>query len=228
MTSVFSVVTVLFAPSNTFKNIPEAGKWRWMPPLLVGSVFSMVIAWAADPVRTAVFFNNLPTEIGETINPRPPQSPGLYMAPVGVLMRYLIQAGFIWLLIQLVNPPVRFSTVFTAVSYACIVLSIGDMLSLSVIHYHGVENVSNPFVLMGLFGIDQMVQEPMGMAMESLLRNISIFAIWHLALMTIGLSELGKLTILKAVFVAFVSWAFPVLLGAATFSFFDRARALTY
>jgi hypothetical protein len=65
------------------------------------------------------------------------------------------------------------------------------------------------------------------MAMESLLRSIGVFSVWHLVLLTTGLTVIGRMRPGRAFLVSFVTWVFPALLGAATFSFLEKIRSLT-
>jgi hypothetical protein len=227
MTSVYPAFTVLFSPVKAFQSLSEESRTGWVPAFILCGLLSILIAYGLDPIMQAVITNNLPpgseaagqTAIAPSANP--------ITAPLGVLGRWLVHAGFLWLCIQLVSVPVRFSKVLTVVAYAFISVSIGEALSIALIHYQGVAQITNPLALYGEFGLNQILPGDYSLAVESLLRSVSIFSIWHLGLLTVGLTVFGKMKPGKAFLVSFVTWIFPVLLGAATFSLFHQVRSLT-
>lgn len=226
MTSFYPALSVLYTPVKAFRSLPESSRLTWLVPFVLCGVLSILTTLGINPILQAILTNSLPVG-ADASQTGVAQSATAYVAPLGVVARWLIQAGFLWMLVQLVNTPVRFSTILTVVAYSFIVVSIGELLGVALIHYQGVENVTNPMVLYGDFGLNRLLPGTYTMAAEGMLRSITVFTVWHLALLTVGMTVLARLSAKRAFLVSFVTWAFPILLGAASFSFFDKIRSLT-
>lgn len=233
MISLYPVLTMFFTPVTTFRSLTCNPRYGWVPPFLVCGLLSIVIAWGMAPIMHALFVNNLPQNAAQVqmstalTSLQQQQQIGLVIAPLGLLVRWLIHAGCLWLLIQLVNAPIRFSTILMVVGYAFTVVSLGDMLSVLTLHWHGVQQAHNPFILFGEFGLNRLIPGPYGPGLESLLRSISVFSLWQLMLLITGLSVVGELERKKAVAVSLVTWFSPILFSAGVFMFFDKIRALS-
>ena len=100
-------------------------------------------------------------------------------------------------------------------------------MSVGLLYYRGYNQLTDPLSVYGDFGLYQLFPGSYGMAVESILRSISVFSVWYLVLLTVGLVILGKMRSVRAFLVSFIVWVFPVLLGATALSFFDKIRSLT-
>jgi hypothetical protein len=225
MTAVYPLFRVFVSPFKTFQSLTESSRAAWIPPFVLCALLSILVALGVEPIMQAILTNNLPPG-AEMAQKATPQSPSPLVAPVGVMIRWLVNATFLWLLIHLVSAPARFSTVFTVVAYAFTVVAIGDALGVAMIHYQGVERVSSPLALYGDFGLNRIIPGSYSMAVESLLRSVTLFSVWHLALLTIGLTVMAGIKPARAFLVSLIVWLFPALLGAASFSFFEQIRSL--
>lgn len=226
MTSFYPVFSVLVSPVKAFRALAEGSYATSVAPFVLCGLISILVALGVNPIMEAIITNTLPTaENGAPAAMLPSVSPAT--APLGVLARWFLQAGFLWLCIQLVHAPVRFSTVLTVVAYSFIVISIGELLTIAVIHLQGVEQTTSPLTLYGDFGLNRLFPGTTSMAVESLLRSVTLFTVWQLALLTIGLTVAAKMKPGRAFLVSFTTWLLPVLLSAASFSFFEKIRSLT-
>lgn len=218
MISLYPVLAMFFAPVMTFRSLASQPRYGWVPPFLVCGLCSIVMTWGTAPIMRALFVNHLPSDVGQArisdmlISMQQQQQIDLVTAPLDLLVRWLVHAGCLWLLIQLMNTPIRFSTTLMVVGYACTVVSLGDLLNLLTLHWHGVDQARDPLALLGAFGLDRVAPGTQGPGMESLLRRVNVFSLWHLTLLITGLSIAGGLERKKAVAVSLVTWLVPLSL----------------
>lgn len=223
MTSFYPVFSVIVSPVKAFRSLTEES-YAYIAPFVLCGLISILVALGVNPVMEAILSNTLPSAAAQEMTP-PTINP--VTAPLGVLARGLLQAGLLWLCIQLVNVPVRFSTVLTVVAYSLIAVSLGELATVGLLHLQGVGQATNPLVLYGDFGLNRLFPGITNMAVESLLRSVTLFTVWQLALLTVGLTVAAKMKPGRAFAVSFATWLLPVLLSAASFSFFEKIRSLS-
>lgn len=226
MTGFYPLLTILYAPKKAFGLLSESTRHVWLAPFVLCAFLSVLVAWGMGPITQTIIANNLPAGVELTQKAIPgPASP--FIAPLGVLVRFILQAGFLWACIYLINTPMSFSRVLAVVGYSSIVVAIGELMSVGLLYYRGYNQLTDPLSVYGDFGLYQLFPGSYGMAVESILRSISVFSVWYLVLLTVGLVILGKMRSVRAFLVSFIVWVFPVLLGATALSFFDKIRSLT-
>lgn len=209
------MLNVFVDPKATARRVPAPLSWLW--PLITLSLISVVFGYLMTPYIMQAFDARLrqatvPPEQFERVQ-------NFYhilaqvipvISPLTVIIGLLLLAWLVGLTGSMAGVRVRFRDVFSLISACWLVQSLQTIATYIVLRSKG-DEITSQEQLTPPFGLDIALQNVHG-ALGAVLNFFSIFEIWYLVVLTIGLAYLGKTTKGKAFFAITVAWVVPLLL----------------
>jgi hypothetical protein len=209
-----SLIDIFVDPVKVFRRI-RAGL-SWWKPFIVVAAASAVIAYFQQPINRQLFMLN---ERGLSEDQLQAQGEmmdrfgfvGLILAPVAVLIIYLILAGLCNVTVNLVSGKSGFKKMLSLISFTGFIGLIEQGLKMLIIHMKGIENIASRDDLQSVsFSLSRFIETD-GLP-RALLDSFSIFGIWFLILFVFGISEVYGISRKAALVPTFVIWALGVVM----------------
>lgn len=202
-------------PKATAKRIPAPLSWLWPVILLFiiyGGVGVMTAPYAISIADAQIAQRGLPADQVETarrithiISQVTP-----IVTPVFVL---LFLALFAWLVAvtgSIAGLRAKFRDVFALMASCSLIVALQSIAVIIVVRAKG-DEITSQEQLQPPFGLDIFFQNVHG-ALLALLNYFSIFQVWYLIVLTLGLSYLAKTSKGKAFFAITPAWVVPLLI----------------
>ncbi|MEE9166379.1 MAG: YIP1 family protein [Candidatus Neomarinimicrobiota bacterium] len=205
---------LILEPSRLFLNLKE--KPTWIVPFVIVAVAGIIIAILMQPAQAQVTVVKLqemlsPDQIDAALQRA--KRFGLITAsivPLVTLIRWAIVSGLILMLTNLFTEKLNFKQSLSIISYSNLIPLAGSAVNTAAIYIKGLETISSSYDLW-LIGLNFWSREAIGMPLFLFLSEISVFSVWYLVLVVLGLNTIADLSRGKAAFVAVFTW----LLGVA-------------
>jgi hypothetical protein len=208
-----SLLDVFIDPMKVFKRI-EAGL-TWWKPFVVAAVISMINGYLMIPFQTkriALNPRDLPPEQVEAAMESTAKY-GVYflfLAPIGILIVYLIVAGISHLMINLMTSKASFKKTLSLISYLGIISILGQLVTSAVLLAKGVDSIETMADLKVSFSLSALMPEVEG-AGYALMESLSVFNLWYYVLFLIGTATIFKMDKSKAIVPVIVLWVLSFL-----------------
>jgi len=208
------MLNVFVDPKATARRVPAPLSWLW--PLITLFVVSMVFGYLMMPYITQAFDVRL-----RQANVAPEQFERVQtiyhvvaqlipvIGPVTVLIGLLLLAWLVGLTGSMVGMRVKFRDLFALIA-ACWLVQVLQTIAIYIVLRTKGDEITSQDQLTPPFGLDIALQNVHG-ALGAVLNFFSIFEIWFLVVLTIGLAYLAKTTKGKAFFAITVAWLVPLL-----------------
>lgn len=207
------MLNVFVDPKATAKRVPAPLSWLW--PLIVLIVVFVVVGILTAPyvfsiANTAIAQRGVPPEQAERVM-------GFYrvvgritpiVTPVFVIA---FLALFAWLVVvtgSIAGVRTKFRDVFSLMAACSLITAIQSIATIIVVRAKG-DEITTQEQLTPPFGLDIFLQDIHG-ALFALVNYFSIFQIWYLIVLTIGLAALAKTSKGKAFFAITPAWLLPL------------------
>ncbi len=206
-------------PVGTAKRVPAPLSWLW--PVITLSIIYVVFGTLMLPYTLALVDlrmtqqmsqNNAPVEqierarsITHTITQ--------FTVPATPLIIIGLLALFAWLVSamgSMAGLRAKFRDIFSLMAACALIPALQYIATYIVVHVKG-DEITSQEQLTPPFGLDIFLQNIHG-ALFALVNFFSIFEIWYLIVLTIGLAYLGKVTKGKALFAITPAWLVPLVL----------------
>jgi hypothetical protein len=210
-----SLIDIFIDPVKVFKRIKNGLPW-WQPFLVI-AVASSAIAWFQGPINRHILLLN---ERGLPEDQLQRQVDimdkfgfiGLIVAPVVVLIIYVVIAALCNVAANLVSGRSSFKKMMGLISFTAIIGIIEQALRLLIIHMKGIENITSRDDLYSVsFSLTRFIDAD-GF-LRALLDSLSIFGIWFLVLFVIGVSVIYETSRKAALVPAAVMWLLGILMS---------------
>ncbi len=209
------MLNVFIDPKATAKRIPAPLSWLWPVLVLIAVYVTVGVLTAPYAISIAdaqIAQRGLPPDQAENarrithiISQVTP-----VVTPVFVL---LFLALFAWLAVvvgSMAGLRAKFRDVFSLMAACGLITALQSIATLIVLRAKG-DEITSQEQLTPPFGLDIFLQSVHG-TLLALLNFFSIFEIWFLVVLTIGLAALAKTTKGKAFFAISLSWVIPLLI----------------
>jgi hypothetical protein len=216
---VVAMFDAFIDPKGAAKRVPAPLSWLW--PVIVLSIIYVVFGYlmlpytlalvdlriaqqmaqgsaSAEQLERARNFTHTVTQFSFAITP---------LIVVGLI------ALFAWLVSamgSIAGVRAKFRNIFSLMASCALIPSLQYIATYIVVHAKG-DEITTQEQLMPPFGLDLFLQNIHG-ALFALVNFFSIFEIWYLIVLTIGLAALAKASKGKAFFAITPAWVIPLIL----------------
>lgn len=131
------------------------------------------------------------------------------LIPLVTLIRWGIIAGIITITTGMFTDKLRFKQSFSIISYSSVILLLGSIVNTAALYIRGLDAISSPRDLW-LIGLNFWGQETLGVPFSLFLSEITVFSVWYLTLVALGLTVVADISKIKAAFVSVFVWLLGV------------------
>ncbi len=208
-----SLIDIFIDPVKVFKRIKTGLPW-WQPFIVIAIAMS-VISYFQIPLNRQLMLLNERGVSAEQLEQQIEIADkfamiGLIVAPLIVLLVYVIIAALCNVTANLVSGKSSFKKMLCLVSFAGIIGIIEQSLKMLILHMKGIENIASRDDLYAVsFSLTRFIESD-GI-LRALLESLSIFGIWFLIIFTIGVSVVYETDRKTAVVPTIVIWVLGVL-----------------
>jgi len=203
-----SVLDIFVDPNKVFGRIDRGLKW-WKPFVLI-AVIMLIITWLNIPVQKHIVSLNERGINEEQLemaleNVDRFSIVGVILAPIGVLVVYLVVAFIVNLGANLLSGVSDYRKSLSLVSFAGLISVVEQILMTLINRLRGVENISStqearePISLAALF-------PDLGGFWEVFLESLSVFSIWYYIILGLGISAIFRVDIKKSFIPVVILW----------------------
>ena len=205
---------LIIEPSQLFLSIKE--KPNWVVPFIIVSVLGIALAILMQPAQAQVSMVKLqeilpPGDVELALQRA--KRLGMISAsllPLITLIRWAIISGIILMLTSLFTDKLRFKQSFSIVCYGNLILILGSAVNTGAVYLRGLEVISSPYDLW-MIGLNFWSRETLGLPLSLLLSEITVFSVWYLILIALGLIYVANVSKWQAAFVSIVVWLLGVV-----------------
>ena len=216
---IVGMLNVFVDPKGTAKRVPAPLSWLW--PVIALSIIYAIFGYLMLPYTLALIDlrmnqqmsqNNVPVEQIEharTITHAVTQ----YSVAATPLIVIGLLALFAWLVSvmgSIAGLRAKFRDIFSLMAAAALIPALQYIAVYVVVHAKG-DEITSQEQLTPPFGLDIFLQNIHG-ALLALVNFFSIFEIWYLIVITVGLASLAKTSKGKAFFALTPAWLLPLIL----------------
>jgi hypothetical protein len=216
---VVGMFNVFVDPKAAAKRVPAPLSWLW--PVIVLSAIYVVFGYLMLPYTLALIDlrmsqqmsqNNVPIEQVERAR-NITHLVTQFSVPATPLIVIGLVALFAWLVSamgSIAGVRAKFRDIFSLMAACALIPALQYIAVYIVVHAKG-DEITSQEQLTPPFGLDIFLQNIHG-GLLALVNFFSIFEIWYLIVLTIGLAYLAKSTKGKAFFALTPAWAIPLVL----------------
>jgi Yip1 domain len=213
-------------PAGAAKRVPAPLSWLW--PVITLSIIYLVFGYLMLPYTLAVVDlrinqqmsqQNTPIEQAErarTITHAVTQF-SFIATPVIVILLLALFAWLVSAMGSIAGLRAKFRDIFSLMSACALIPALQYIATYIVVHAKG-DEITSQEQLTPPFGLDIFFQDIHG-ALFGLVNFFSIFEIWYLIVLTVGLAHLAKVSKGKAFFAITPAWVIPLVLRIITAMF---------
>lgn len=204
------ILYLFVEPTRLFTELKENSSW--IPSFIIVSLISIIIALLLKPAQTQLviqqFQNKLnPEQIEQALSQsRPFSIAGLTFTPLLILMKWTLLSGLILLGVFIFNDSFQFKQSFSIISYSSLIPLMGKIFNTGIIYLNGIYTVNSPHDL-NTIGLNIFfTPESVGIGFYSFFSAMSVFSIWYIVVVAIGLMVMANLDRVWAGFVSTFIW----------------------
>ncbi len=208
-----SLVDIFIDPIKVFRRID--GGLAWWKAYIVVSIITIILGWLNMPMQRRAM------ELGaENMSEEQVQAMlenmerfgwmGLIIAPIGILVIYLIIAGITHLVINIISMSSNFKKTLSLISFCGLIGMVEQIIKHVIIRFRGIESIQSMSDLKVSFGLAALFPELEGFWF-AFLESLSIFQIWYLVLLLFGIATIFKIDLKKSAIPVLVNWLISLL-----------------
>ena len=211
---IAAVFNMFLDPSEAVKRIES--KWIWVFPLGLLAILSAAIGWLTVPLSTQIMLRNPPEGMTrEALQQALPtiekfSTIGVFATPVIIVVMTLILAALLLVACQVSGARVEFRQLFNLVSMASIIKILNGVAAFIVIQMKR-DEIQSIQELSPSLGLDIFLPDGTHRALFAAVNYFSIFQIWFIVALAIGLAALARIGKGKAFAVVTPVWLFPLI-----------------
>ncbi len=213
---IVAVLNMFLDPAAAVKRIDS--KWIWVFPLALLGLISSGIAWLMVPLTTQIMLRNPPEGMSrEALQRALPtiekfSTIGVFASPLIVACMALFLAAVLLVACQVMGMQVKFNHLFNLVSMASIIKAVNAIAAFVVIKLKG-NDIQSVQELSPPFGLDMFLPDGSNKVLFATLNYFSIFQIWFIIAVAIGLAALANASKGKAFAAVTPVWLFPLIVA---------------
>lgn len=218
------MLNVFVDPASTAKQIPSQLFWVW--PVAIVSIARMVVGYLMLPyamqlVDARIAQQNVPADRLESATRMAHlfSQISIPATPVFVIATIALFSGLILVFCSVLGMRAGFRDVFSLAAACSLITTLQSVANYVVIRFRG-DEIRAPEQLQAAFGLDIFTTELHG-PLLAILNFFSIFEVWYIVVLTLGLAYLTRSSKSKALLAITPAWAVPLLLSVVA-SLFSR------
>jgi hypothetical protein len=216
---IVGMLNIFVDPKGAAKRVPAPFSWIW--PVITLSVIYVVFGYLMLPYTLALVDLRMSQQMSQNNAPAEQIERARNITHIitqfSVMATPLLVIGLLALFAWLVSAMgsiaglrAKFRDIFSLMSAAALIPALQYIAVYIVVHAKG-DEITSQEQLMPPFGLDIFLQNIHG-ALFALVNFFSIFEIWYLIVVTIGLAALAKSSQGKAFFAITPAWLIPLIL----------------
>ena len=212
MKAILSMLNIFIDPKEAVKGFDS--KWAWVWPLLIVSIVVGVVGWLSIPIVLQTMQAEPPGQMTrEQLQSAMPRIQlmskiGVFVSPISTGVMMAMWAGILAGACAVLDIKASFHKLFTLVAH-CGLINAVQAVAMYVVIDMKRDEIQSIKQLVPQFGLDLVLGEGANKQLAALLGYFSIFQIWYLVILALGLSFLAGVPKGKA----FIAIAPIVLIG---------------
>lgn len=193
-------------------------KWSWVLPLALLAIASAAVAWIIIPLTADIMLKNPPPDVAREQIEKSAEMikkfgiVGVVTGPIMAGLMTAVSAGLILLMGTLMGMKTSFGEIFNLTAMASLVKTIHTIAMAVVLKIKG-DTIETAEELAPAFGLDIFLPDETNKFVRAFFNYFSVFEIWHIIVLALGLAAMYKLSKGKAFTAVTLSWLFPLLLA---------------
>jgi len=205
-----SIIDIFVDPVKVFQRI-EAGLAWWKPFIVVCAV-GIVLGYLMLPFHRKLIELNPRGLSEEQLQPALKFLPlGLITTPIVLVIIYLIVAGIVHLVINIMSSRSSFKKTLSLISFCGLITILEQVIGTVVLKMRGVEGVESAADLRFSLSLAPLLGEGKDL-LNAVLQSLSIFQIWYYVVLIMGLAAIFKMSRKAAIIAALPMWILSVLM----------------
>jgi hypothetical protein len=219
---LIGMANIFVDPGATVKRVVQH-KNSWVLPLVIISLITIVVSLWQIPLAMRIMEQNPPGGMtAEQFQQRAGmistmQKVGVFFTPVIVAIIALIQAWLISVTCSIMGLRAKVRDVFSLIMYASLIPTLGVIAGFLVVRAKANE-IQSLDELRPAFGLDIFIHEGVSKPVQAILSYFSIFTIWYIVVLSIGVARLAEAPVSKGFIATIPAWLLSLLffVGAAS------------
>ena len=209
-----SIIDIFVDPVKVFQRI-EAGLAWWKPFIVVCAV-GIVLGYLMLPFHRRLMELN-PRGMSEEQLQKTVEGYGkfapltLIMVPIVLIITYLVVAGIVHLVINIMSSRSSFKKTLSLISFCGLITVLEQVIGTVVLKMRGVESVESAADLRFSLSLAPLLGEGKGL-LNAVLQSLSIFQIWYYVVLIMGIAAIFKMSRKAAIIAALPMWILSVLM----------------
>lgn len=218
MNYLLAMLNAFIDPAETVR-LTEGKKGAWLAPILAGGLVMGLTQVLMAPFTIEAMRNNPPAGLDPTKIDQVTQYIETttrftaFLSPVMLALMVALGAALIAGACMVASVNVKFPDVFNLVSYVSLINVLAGLAHYFVLRGKG--EINSTKELLPSFGLEMFLPETTSNLLYSFVGYFSLFNIWHIAMLTIGLATLGRVSKGKALALSSPSWIAGLLFALA-------------
>ena len=209
-----SIVDIFADPFKVFARV-DAGLAWWKPFILVTAV-AMILGYFMLPFQRKMIELN-PRGLSEEQVQKAVEGFGkfapvtLIIVPLMLIITYLIVAGIVHLVINIMSSRSSFKKTLSLISFCGIITILEQIIGTVVLKMRGTESIESAADLRFSLSLAPILGEGKGL-LNAVLQSLSIFQIWYYVVLILGIAAIFKISRKQAIIPALPIWILSVLM----------------
>ncbi|MBI2689650.1 MAG: YIP1 family protein [Acidobacteria bacterium] len=209
MNALLAILNVFIDPAETVRRI-KGNKLAWLPPVLVAGLIMAIYNLTLAPMTMQALRNDPPPGLDPA---KLDQMMGTMQfmsrfsaisAPVMFALMTMIGAAVIFAACVILQVNLRFPDLYNLLAHVGLINALQALAHFFVLRSKGSDVVLKELV--PNFGLDMFVSESAPKMLHGVLIFFSVFTIWHIVILAIGVAALAQISKGKAFLVTSPSW----------------------
>ncbi len=132
------------------------------------------------------------------------------LMPAAIIIKNLITAGLLYGMINLWTDRVRFKKLFSVAIHSWIIVLIAKYCNLLILNLKGTDQLLYLDDLKVNLGLDILLKGNENIFIKTIFENITIFSLWYLVVLTIGVAIVSGMSLKKASIAVLFVWAMNI------------------
>lgn len=211
-----SLIEIFVDPQKVFRRIAAGLSW-WKPWIVIG-VLVVAITWVSQPINLQVASLNTrgvpPEQLEAQLDAmRRFGFVGLILAPLAVLLIYVIMAALVNVTVNLTSGRSGFKQILCLMSFTGLIGTVEQALRLGILHAKGIESIESIGDVRVSFGLAALPWfSEAGNFARAVMDSLSVFQIWYLVVFALGIAAIFRIDRGKAIPATVVVWVISVVL----------------
>ncbi|HMA76101.1 MAG TPA: YIP1 family protein [Candidatus Krumholzibacteriaceae bacterium] len=208
-----SIGDIFLEPNKVFRRI-DAGL-QWWKAFIVLGVIQIIIGWFSLPIQRHILSLNErginEEQLSRALQNMDKFGPyGLILAPVGILVIYLIYAWIVNTGVNLLSARSDYRKSLSLVTFTGFIAIVEQIISVIIIRSRGIEAIESSEGARISLSLAALFPDLEGF-WAAFLESLSVFGIWYYFVLTLGIAAIFRIEIKKSVIPVVILWIITIL-----------------